>query len=100
MSQGHNQGEIEAINLLITSYGVYLLKRRELMGDSGGSSANEKSSTDSSPTKTNKYIKLSYISHNQMDYVEVSLCDQSIHFVCINKRQNCWITVGSRKLTE
>jgi hypothetical protein len=28
------------------------------------------------------------------------MCDQSLHFVCINKRQNCWITLGSRKLAE
>lgn len=89
-TQGHTQGEIEAINLLITSFGVYILKRKE---------ASEKSSNETT-NNNKKFEKISFINHNQMDYIEVSLCDQAIHFVCINKRQNCWITFGSRKLTE
>lgn len=81
-------------------------------------------SNQHSQTKKNRtrFNKESYISHTQMDYIEVeelisfdiyfdkiivfpyliqvSLCNQAFHLVCINKRQNCWITTASRNLTK
>lgn len=47
-----------------------------------------------------KYKKDSFINHAQMDYIEVSLNDQAFHLVCMNKRQNCWITTASKDLTK
>ncbi len=62
-TQGHSQGEIEAINLLITSYGIYILKRKEI---------SENADKNNSPTNTNnKFDKQLFINHNQMDYIEV-----------------------------
>ena len=110
-TRGHSQGEIESLTLLISSYGVYFLTRKENIDDANDDSSSIKSgsgagggapqsaSNGSSKIK-NKFIKESFINFNQMDYIEVSLCDQAIHFMCINKRQNCWITTASRMLTK
>ncbi|CAF0978825.1 unnamed protein product [Brachionus calyciflorus] len=89
-TRGHSQGEIESIFLLITTHGIYVLKRKDL---------NELQS-EANIQNAIKYEKELFINHEQMDYIEVSLGDQSIHFVCFNKRQNCWITTASRNLTN
>lgn len=48
-----------------------------------------------------KYInRNNYKNIENFKIIQVSLGDQAIHIVCINKRQNTWITLGSRKLTE
>ncbi len=48
----------------------------------------------------NIYQKDLYLSHAQLDYIEVGLEAQAIHFVCMNKRQSFWMTTGCRILTE
>jgi len=105
-TRGHSQGEVESLNILISSFGVYFLIRKEMTDE--GSNENslpsmtngESSSSSNGKSKiSNKFKKESFINYNQMDYIEVALCDQAIHFMCINKRQNCWITTASRMLT-
>jgi hypothetical protein len=105
-TRGHSQGEVESLNILISSFGVYFLIRKEMTDE--GSNENtlpsmtngENSSSSNGKSKiSNKFKKESFINYNQMDYIEVALCDQAIHFMCINKRQNCWITTASRILT-
>jgi pleckstrin family protein M 2 len=92
-TRGHTQGEVESLNILISSFGIYFLIRKE-------SSENEIPESQGQTKITNKFKKESFISFNQMDYIEVALCDQAIHFVCINKRQTCWLTTASRLLTK
>lgn len=89
-TRGHSQGEIESIYVLITTYGLYILKNRK---------------SDELPCEVNaqnaiKYEKELFLSHDQIDYIEVSLNDQSIHFVCFNKRSNLWVTTASRILSK
>lgn len=82
-TRGHNQGELEPIYLLISSYGLYILVK------------NQPSAED-----TKKFIKEKFVSHKQIDYIEVSLEAQALHLVCTNKRQSCWITLASRTFTQ
>ena len=103
-TRGHSQGEVESLTLLISSFGVYFLTRKENSDenndDSGSThSATTNGSLNSTSKNKNKFKKESFINFNQMDYIEVALCDQAIHFMCINKRQNCWITTASRMLS-
>ncbi|RNA31491.1 pleckstrin homology domain-containing family M member [Brachionus plicatilis] len=89
-TRGHCQGEIESIFLLITTYGLYILKNQQ---------SNEFQS-EINVQNAIKYEKELFMSHEQIDYIEVSLGDQSVHFVCFNKRSNLWITTASRILTN
>lgn len=89
-TRGHSQGEIESIFVLITTYGLYILKNQQ---------SNELQS-EINLQNAIKYEKELFISHDQIDYIEVSLSDQSIHLVCYNKRSNMWITTASRNLTK
>jgi hypothetical protein len=94
-NRGHSQGEIEKINILISSHGIYILKKNE---------QNEIDDLKIVKKKTNVmeniYQKDLYLSHAQLDYIEVGLEAQAIHFVCMNKRQSFWMTTGCRILTE
>lgn len=80
---------------MITTYGIYILKQK----DQNLEDKDQKNVKNVINDKI-KFIKEAFINHDQVDYIEVSLGDQSIHFVCINKRQNCWITTASRNLTK
>lgn len=105
-TRGHSQGEVESLNILISSFGVYFLIRKEITDEVINENnlpmtTNGDSSSSNGTSKiSNKFRKESFINYNQMDYIEVALCDQAIHFMCINKRQNCWITTASRMLTK
>ena len=58
-TRGHNQGETEAIHLLISSHGVYILIKNEIA---------ESESAEGKP-----YRKEVFLSHKQIDYIEVLL---------------------------
>lgn len=92
-SRGHSQGELENIYVLLTSHGIYMLLPNESMDDNGynGFKTNPAESL---------YKRDTFIHHNQIDFIEVSLGDQAIHFVCRKKAQNCWITTACRKMTN
>ena len=89
-TRGHNQGEIEPIYLLISSYGLYILVKNETTDE------NNQATIESNK----KFKKERFINHKQIDYIEVSLEAQAVHLVCANKRQSCWLTLASRTLTE
>lgn len=104
-TRGHSQGEVESLNILISSFGVYFLIRKEITDETNNENNLQMTNSDNASSQgtskiSNKFRKESFISFNQMDYIEVALCDQAIHFMCINKRQNCWITTASRMLTK
>lgn len=82
-TRGHNQGELEPIYLLISSYGLYILAKNKL-----------------SPENTKQFINEKFVSHKQIDYIEISLEAQAFHLVSTNKRQSCWITLASRTFTQ
>lgn len=97
VTRGHSQGEIEAIFLMITSHGVYVMTRLE-----AGASAAANTPDSNSPNRNNRtrFKKDSFINHSNIEYIEVSLGEQAFHVVCIAKRQNIWITTGSKNLTR
>lgn len=98
-SQGHSQGEIENIYLLITSHGIYILVKNEQNELDNIKLARRKSIVNNNISE-NVYKKELYINHAQLDYIEVSMEQQAVHIVCMNKRQSFWITTASRLLTE
>lgn len=105
LSRGHNQGEIEKIYLLITSHGIYVLVRNDTndLDDTKSSINNNNLLRRKSVISNNNecyFKKESYVSHAQVDYVEVGLEGQTIHMACMNKRQSFWITTACRLLTE
>jgi hypothetical protein len=68
VARGHSQGEIEPIYLMLTTYGVYILIKREKK-ESVDTNANQIVNNNSMV----KFIKESFIGHNQIDYIEVNL---------------------------
>jgi hypothetical protein len=99
VSRGHSQGEIEPIHLMLTTYGIYILVRKET-GSGGASSGGPDHLPSRRHSHIPKFVKEAFISHSQIDYIEVSIGQQAFQLVCINKRQNCWITTASRLLTQ
>jgi hypothetical protein len=95
MTRGHNKGEIENINLLITTHGIYVLIKndQETIDDM-------KVVRKNPANNENIYRKEMQLSHSQLDYIEVGLEAQVIHIVCTNKRSSFWLTTASRYLTE
>lgn len=96
-TRGHSQGEIENVNLLISSHGIYVLIKNEIKSDVD---ARKQSVSSTVPSENKTYRTDAFISFKQIDYVEVALEAQAIHLVCINKRQSCWFTFACRNLTE
>lgn len=97
-TRGHSQGEVEHINMLISSNGIYILIKNEIKSDAD--LQRKQSISSSNPSENKTYRTDAFISFKQIDYVEVSLEAQAIHLVCINKRQSCWFTFACRNLTE
>ena len=96
-TKDHSQGEVESIYLMITSHGIYILAKNE------SSEANNDYAKNSSLANINNekmFKKETFIHHNQLDYIEVSLGDQAIHFVCRKKIQSVWITTACRNMTK
>jgi hypothetical protein len=81
VSRGHSQGEIEQINLLISSHGLYILTKNQINNENSYNQTN--SSAAASATATSKiYKKETFINHKQIDYVEV--CSFFVFlFVCL-----------------
>jgi hypothetical protein len=98
VTRGHSIGELEIIFLLITTFGVYILKKNEPGGDTSETTA--AAATTSKKFTKKVYKKEVFISHNQFDFIELSLEGQAVHFVCINKRLSCWITTACRETTK
>lgn len=101
-SRGHNQGEIEKIFLMITSHGIYVLLRIDSTSAEETKPNNRQKSLGNNSTNNSNdnFKKELYVSHAQVDYIEVGLEGQTIHMACMNKRQSFWITTASRLLTE
>jgi hypothetical protein len=84
---------------MITTYGIYILTRK----DARLSSITEVSNQLAASRRNSlipKFNKEAFIGHGQIDYIEVSLGQQAFQLVCINKRQNCWVTTASKHLTQ
>lgn len=70
MARGHSQGEIEAIFFMITTYGIYIMTKKEEEVKTRADS--HETSTHTLPKKNRtKFLKESFINHNQTDYIEV-----------------------------
>ena len=82
---------------MVTNYGLYILIKKET---NPSSDIDLLAKPHRSSSSVSKYTKEAFISHTQIDYIEVSLGQQAIHLACINKRQNVWITTASKNLTQ
>lgn len=82
VTRGHSTGELEEIYFLITTYSIYILHKSDEF------SANY------------KYIKEAKITHDEIDFIEISINSQAFHIVCVNRRKEYWFTTACRSLTK
>lgn len=70
MTRGHSQGEIEAVFLMITTHGVYVMTRLAANSttDNGSNDSNRRQEANKNRTR---FKKESFISHTNIEYIEV-----------------------------
>ncbi|XP_048250099.1 pleckstrin homology domain-containing family M member 2-like [Haliotis rufescens] len=77
-SQGHTEGELKRIFLLVSDRAMYLLHQREC---------------------DHKFIKDKDIPFKDIDFLALSVNNQIINIVCTNRRKQFWLTTGNETLT-
>ncbi|XP_067659554.1 pleckstrin homology domain-containing family M member 2-like [Haliotis asinina] len=77
-SQGHSEGELKRIFLLVSDRAMYLLHQREC---------------------DHKFIKDKDIPFKDIDFLALSVNNQIINIVCTNRRKQFWLTTGNETLT-
>ncbi|XP_069115023.1 pleckstrin homology domain-containing family M member 2-like [Argopecten irradians] len=76
---GHTEGEANTVFLLVTNRALHLLSQTQ---------------------SDHHFVKDSSIPYQQLDYISLSLSDQVIQIVCLNRRKQYWITTGSQLVTR
>ncbi|OWF41230.1 pleckstrin homology domain-containing family M member 2-like [Mizuhopecten yessoensis] len=76
---GHTEGEAKTVFLLVTNRALHLLSQAQ---------------------SDHRFVKDSSIPYQQLDYISLSLSDQVIQIVCLNRRKQFWITTGSQLVTR
>ncbi|XP_060083920.1 pleckstrin homology domain-containing family M member 2-like [Ylistrum balloti] len=76
---GHTEGEAKTLFLLVTNRALHLLSQTQ---------------------SDHRFVKDSSVSYQQLDYISLSLSDQVIQIVCLNRRKQYWITTGSQLITR
>ncbi|XP_033763977.1 pleckstrin homology domain-containing family M member 2-like [Pecten maximus] len=76
---GHTEGEAKTLFLLVTNHALHLLSQDQ---------------------SDHRFVKDSSIPYQQLDYISLSLSNQVIQIVCLNRRKQYWITTGSQLVTR
>ena len=78
-TQGHTDGECIPVFLTLTDRAIYFLNQKQ---------------------SDHRFYKDVSIPFTSVDYISIGVYGQALHIVCMNRRNQYWITTGNQKLTN